>query len=250
MVVFAKYKVYGLTGSSFDDTTTGRKVNSADSGVTWTESTTEKYVLVTYYPDFKTVPLMGGGTKEAYITASSNGDGEFFFEDDFTNDNFWYDITDTNDGQPKYNAAGDYIDLDGTTAMSVTFPVITPFPTKKACRLDYLIDVITDFITIETSTDNSTWTVEKVINSGDDDDNSAAFITLSEDNTKNATEFYVKFSVASGDDANIKSIKLQVPLDTSGAAFPVLLSGANTIKKGLDEISGQVKTTMYYRERD
>ena len=245
-----KWSVHALTGTSFGDTTVGRLANSSDGGSTYTESTTIKYVLKTYYPDFKTVPLMGGGSKASYITTSSNGEGEFFHEDDFTNDNFWHDITDTNDGQPIYSSVDDYIDLDGSTAMSVTFPVITPFPTKSACRLDYLIDVITDFIKIETSTDNSTWTIEKIINSGDAEDNVASFITLSSDNTKNTTEFYVKFSVASGDDANIKSIKLQVPLDAGGAVFPVFLTGANTIKKERDDISGQVKTTIFYRERD
>lgn len=183
----------------------------------------------------------------SHITTRQDGQGQFFYEDDFSTQKFWIDAEDFSDGTPVYDSDG-FLDLNGLK--SITYKIITPYPTKKAVLLDYVIDVVTDQVTIETSTDNSTWTIERIINASDDDDNVRNIITLSSDNTKGQTLCYVKFSTLSGDRASLKYIKLTAPLDCSGAEFPSLLQGDNILRKSQDEISGHQKTTVIYRERD
>ncbi len=183
----------------------------------------------------------------SHITARQDGQGQFFYEDDFSTQKFWIDGEDFADGVPAHDSDG-FLDLNG--AKSITYKIITPFPTKRAVLLDYVIDVVTDQMTIQTSTDNSTWTIERIINASDDDDNIRNVITLNSDNTKGQTEIYVKFLTASGDRASLKYIKFTAPLDCSGADFPSLLQGNSILRKGQDEISGHQKHTIIYRERD
>jgi hypothetical protein len=218
---------YGQTTSALDDADTGRVATSTDEGSTWTESTTQRGLISTFYPDTFSCKLVGDAV------ATINDDGTGTYQVVLTGDEITKavhsvsgSITVDSSGQINFGADNDY----------AVYKFTSPFPMKNI-TLDYTVNPANNGVEVWVSDDNINYELVDHIESGSGSDNVNQTLDLSSTYDDIIT-LYVKFASEGSTSASIVRAGINTADTTTLSARRIKIKPAtDTTKQSHDEIS-------------